>query len=110
VPLLQGSAFLGGDDFLGAARERIFIFANGQSGASNPEAQGLSHLIADGRNAEDASLKNTELLKALRENDGDALNVLGDFPSLADPATRMRTALCGTRRSGSGRRRQSTRD
>ena len=85
VPLLQGSAFLGGDDFLGAARERIFIFANGQSGADNPEAQGLAHLIADGRNAEDASLKNTELLKALRENDGDAQNVLGDFPSLADP-------------------------
>lgn len=85
VPLLQGSAFLGGDDFLGAARERIFLFANGQTGADNPEAQGLSHLITDGRSAEDASLKNTELLKALGEDDGDAQNVLGDFPSLADP-------------------------
>ncbi len=85
VPLLQGSAFLGGDDFLGAARERIFLFSNGQTGASNPEAQGLSHLIVDGRGAEDASLKNTGLLKALGENDGDAQNVLGDFPSLTDP-------------------------
>ena len=85
VPLLDGSPFLGGDDFLGAARERIFIFANGQTGTDNPEAQGLGHLIVDGLNAEDASLKNTELLEALRENDGDAQNVLGDFPSLADP-------------------------
>ena len=85
VPLLEGSAFLGGDDFLGAARERIFLFSNGQTGTDNPESQGLSHLIADGLNAEDASLKNTDLLEALRENDGDAQNVLGDFPSLADP-------------------------
>ncbi len=84
VPLLQGSAFLGGDDFIGAARERIFLFANGQTGEGNPEAQGLSHLIADGHAAEDASLKNTGLLKALREDDGDAQNVLGDFPSLSD--------------------------
>ncbi len=85
VPLLERSSFLGGDDFLGAARERIFLFSNGQTGADNPEAQGLSHLITDGLAAEDASLKNTELLEALRENDGDAQNVLGDFPSLADP-------------------------
>ena len=85
VPLLQRSAFVGGDDTLGAARERIFLFSNGQTGANNPEAQGLSHLIADGRSADDASLKNTGLLKALRDNDGDAQNVLGDFPSLADP-------------------------
>jgi len=85
VPLLQGSAFLGGDDFLGAARERIFLFANGQTGADNPEAQGLSHLILDGHSEEDASLSNRELLTALSEQDGDAQNVLGDFPSLADP-------------------------
>jgi len=85
VPLLQGSAFLGGDDFLGAARARIFLFSNGQTGADNPEAQGLSHLIADGHSAEDANLGNAGLLKALREDDGDAQNVLGDFLSLADP-------------------------
>jgi len=85
VPLLQNASFLGGDDALGSARERIFIFANGQTGADNPESQGLSHLIADGRASEDASLKNTALLRALRDNDGDAQNVLGDFPSLSDP-------------------------
>ncbi len=40
VPLLQKAAFLGGDDFLGSARERIFVFANGQTGLHNPQAQG----------------------------------------------------------------------
>jgi len=85
VPALQGAPFLGADDFLGSARERIFLFTNGQTGADNPESQGLTHLIVDGHASEDASLKNTALLKALREDDGDTQNVLGDFPSLADP-------------------------
>jgi len=84
VPALQHASFTGGDDFLGAARERIFLFTNGETGAGNPNRQGLSHLIKDGHAGEDASLKNAGLLEALR-NDGDALNVLGDFPSLADP-------------------------
>jgi len=39
VPLLAKAAFLGGDDFLGSARERIFVFANGQTGLHNPQAQ-----------------------------------------------------------------------
>ena len=85
VPLLQKAAFVGADDFLGSARERIFLFTNGQTGADNPESQGLTHLIEDGRNAEDASLKNRPLLDALGKNEGDAQNILGDFPSLADP-------------------------
>ena len=84
VPRLQDAPFLGGDDTLGSARERIFIFANGQTGADNKQAQGLAHVILDGHAAEDASLKNTGLIEALR-NEGDALNVLGDVPSLADP-------------------------
>lgn len=84
VPRLQNAPFLGGDDTLGSARERIFIFANGQTGEDNKQAQGLSHVILDGHESEDASLKNTALLEALR-HDGDALNVLGDVPSLADP-------------------------
>ncbi len=84
VPALQHAPFTGGDDFLGAARERIFLFTNGETGAGNPNRQGLSHLIKDGHAGEDASLKNAGLLEALR-NDGDALNVLGGFPSLADP-------------------------
>jgi len=85
VPALQRSPFLGGDDFLGAARERIFVFANGQTGRDNPEAQGLNHVIQDGFGYQEANLANTFLLDALANHSGDALNVLGDFPSLADP-------------------------
>ena len=83
VPALQGLSFLGGDDFLGSARERIFPFVNGRTGNS-PQRQGIRHLILDGHAAQDASLTNTGLLAALR-NGGDLLNTLGDFPSQADP-------------------------
>jgi len=85
VPLLNHAPFLGGDDFLGSARERIFTFVNGQTGKDNPESQGLNHLILDGRATEDANLGNKALLDALRDDDGDALNVQGDFPSLKNP-------------------------
>lgn len=85
VPLLNHAPFLGGDDFLGSARERIFTFVNGQTGKDNPESQGLNHLILDGHASEDASLKNTALLAALRDDEGDALNIQGDFPSLKSP-------------------------
>lgn len=85
VPALMDAPFLGTDDALGSARERIFIFANGQTGADNPEAQGLAHLIEDGHASEDANLENEELIRSLAEGEGDAQNVLGDFPSLADP-------------------------
>ncbi len=84
VPLLKHTPFMGGDDFAGSARERIFPFVNGQTGNSNPEAQGLTHLIVDGHADENASLKNTDLLRAMR-NGGDSLNVQGDFPTLSDP-------------------------
>jgi hypothetical protein len=84
VPLLNHAPFLGGDDFLGSARERIFLFVNGQTGADNPESQGLAHVILDGHAAEDANLDNVELIAALRDR-GDALNIQGDFPSLANP-------------------------
>ncbi|MBA3944238.1 MAG: hypothetical protein H0X37_06695 [Herpetosiphonaceae bacterium] len=84
VPLLQKSPFLGGDDFLGAARERIFVMANGQTGNANPQAQGLAHLILDGHATEDASMANAALIGSLR-GDGDTLNVQGDFPTLNDP-------------------------
>jgi len=84
VPLLAKTPFMGGDDFLGSVRERIFPFVNGQTGRQNPQAQGLAHLIADGHASEDASLGNTKLIAALR-NGGDSLNVQGDFPTLTDP-------------------------
>lgn len=84
VPLLNQSSFLGGDDALGSGRERIFPFINGPTGARNPQAQGLIHLIKDGHATEDANLANTALLAALR-NGGDARNILGDFPTITDP-------------------------
>ncbi|WP_434620051.1 hypothetical protein [Arthrobacter sp. A5] len=84
VPLLNQASFRGGDDALGSGRERIFPFLNGQSGAGNPNAQGLIHLIKDGHATEDANLGNDALLAALR-NGGDALNIQGDFPTITDP-------------------------
>lgn len=84
VPALDKAAYNGGDDFLGSARERLFGFINGQTGAGNGEAQGFVHLVADGHVSEDASASNTALIDALR-NGGDLLNVFGDFPTEKDP-------------------------
>jgi len=84
VPALDKAAYNGGDDFLGSARERLFGFVNGQTGATNPQAQGFVNLVRDGHASEDASADNTALINALR-NGGDLLNVFGDFPTLADP-------------------------
>src|SRR5215469_1225813 len=80
VPALNNASFNGGDDFLGSARERLFGFINGQTGASNPNAQGFVHLAKDGMIGENAYAGNTALINALR-NGGDVLNVLGDFPT-----------------------------
>ena len=84
VPALDSAPYNGGDDFLGSARERLFGFINGQTGAANRQAQGFVHLVKDGHAAEDASAANTALISALR-NGGDLLNVFGDFPTLKDP-------------------------
>src|SRR6201986_987472 len=84
VPALNDASFNGGDDFLGSARERLFGFINGQTGANNPQTQGFQHLVLGGHASEDASLANTGLIDALRHG-GDLLNVFGDFPTLADP-------------------------
>ena len=84
VPALDTAAYNGGDDFLGSARERLFGFVNGQTGADNKEAQGFMHLVNDGHASEDASADNTALIDALR-NGGDLLNVFGDFPTETDP-------------------------
>jgi hypothetical protein len=84
VPALNDASFNGGDDFLGSARERLFGFINGQTGAGNSQAQGFQHLVLDGHASQDASLDNAGLINALR-NGGDLLNVFGDFPTLADP-------------------------
>jgi hypothetical protein len=84
VPALNNAAFNGGDDFLGSARERLFGFINGQTGANNPNAQGFVHLIKDGFASQDASAGNTAMINALRHG-GDFLQVFGDFPTLKDP-------------------------
>jgi hypothetical protein len=84
VPALDKAAYNGGDDFLGSARERLFGFVNGQTGADNKQAQGFVNLVKDGHASEDASAGNTALINALR-NGGDLLNVFGDFPTLSDP-------------------------
>ena len=84
VPALNDASFNGGDDFLGSARERLFGFLNGQTGANNPNAQGFQHLALDGYVGDDASLANTAMIDALRHG-GDLLNVFGDFPTLTDP-------------------------
>jgi hypothetical protein len=84
VPALDKAAYNGGDDFLGSARERLFGFINGQTGADNKQSQGFVHLVKDGHASEDASAANTALIDALRKG-GDLLNVFGDFPTLDDP-------------------------
>jgi len=84
VPALDQASYNGGDDFLGSARERLFGFINGQTGANNDQAQGFQHLVKDGHASEDASATNTTLINALRKG-GDLLNVFGDFPTLTDP-------------------------
>jgi hypothetical protein len=84
VPALDKAAYNGGDDFVGSARERLFGFINGQTGAGNKQSQGFVHLVKDGHASEDASAGNTALIDALR-NGGDLLNVFGDFPTEKDP-------------------------
>jgi hypothetical protein len=84
VPALDTAAYNGGDDFLASARERLFGFINGQTGANNKQSQGFQHLVLDGHASEDASADNPALINALR-NGGDLLNVFGDFPTLSDP-------------------------
>ena len=106
VPALNNASFNGGDDFLGSARERLFGFINGQTGAANPNAQGFVHLAKDGFASSDASAGNTAMINALR-NGGDLLNVFGDFPTLTDPGTPTPTARCGTRSSACGPPRRS---
>ena len=84
VPALNDASCNGCDDFLGSARERLFGFINGQTGANNPNAQGFQHLAKDGYVGDDASAGNTAMIDALRRG-GDLLNVFGDFPTETDP-------------------------
>ena len=60
MPALDNAAYNGGDDFLGAARERLFGFNERPRGAENEQSPGFVHLVRDGHAAaEDASAANT---------------------------------------------------
>jgi hypothetical protein len=76
VPLLGHAPFANGDDNLGSARERIFVFVNGPT--SPQTGQGLMYLGLNGNLSKDATAENVASL-------GSPLNVQGDFPSLDDP-------------------------
>jgi hypothetical protein len=78
VPLLNKAPYANGDDNIGSARERIFVFVNGQTGRANPNAQGLMYVASDGNLDQDATITNSASLES-------SVNVQGDFPSLADP-------------------------
>lgn len=84
VPALNLSPVPNGDSRDGQARAEIFTFTNGATGPHSPPAQGLTHVIVDGLNAQEANLQNTALLEALRIG-GDAHNVFSFFPTLRDP-------------------------
>ena len=77
VPLLANAAFLGGDDFLGSARERIFVFANGRTGLHNAQAQGENNAGLVGGPL-DANANTYQRI-------ADPFNVQGDWPTLSDP-------------------------
>ena len=83
VPVLGTLPFANDDENPAGARSAIFTFTNGQRGPTSPPAQGLMHVILDNPPG-DLNLQNTALLESLRLG-GDAHNVLGSFPTLADP-------------------------
>ncbi len=88
TPALANLSFPNGSFRPDGARAGLFSFANGQTGRSSPPAQGLNHLVIDGRAQDDASLDNLALLTALR-NGGDARNVTEVFPTMTDPKFRL---------------------
>ncbi len=72
------------------ARSAIFAFVNGKAVLESPPGQGLNHVILNGRNAEEATLQNMNVLDALRRG-GDSRNVLDTWPILpGDPARARR--------------------
>ncbi len=87
VPLLQKAPFLGGDDFLGSARERIFAVVNGprakkadavDNNASDGQPQGFQYVSLDGNLSADTTPSNTATIRTSN-------NIQGDFPLRAEP-------------------------
>ncbi len=87
VPLLQKAPFLGGDDFIGSARERIFAVANGprasqaspaNAAAQTGQPQGFTYVSLDGHLTGDATPNNTASIRSSN-------NIQGDFPIRSEP-------------------------
>ncbi len=87
VPLLANAPYVGGDDFAGSARERIFAVANGprkaqarayDQNASDGQAQGFIYASLDGNLAQDITPANTADIRTSN-------NIQGDFPLRAQP-------------------------
>ena len=78
VPLLQNAPFLGGDDFAGSARERIFAVVNGPRSTDPAKAQGFMAVSFDGHLSEDLTPANSGLVRT-------AMNIQGDFPTRSQP-------------------------
>jgi len=87
VPLLANASFLGGDDFMGSARERIFAMVNGPRAAKakpfdprakDGQAQGLVEVSLDGNLAADTTPANTSQIRSSN-------NIQGDFPLRSQP-------------------------
>jgi hypothetical protein len=86
IPAMATVPFANDDQNPNGARSSIFTFTNGKRGKNDPNAQGLMHVILDNAPG-NLSLENPALLESLRQL-GDAHNVLGSFPTLADKRLR----------------------
>jgi hypothetical protein len=80
TPGLGVAPFANADRRADTARAAIFSFANGPLGRTSPPAQGLNHVIANGRNAFDARLSDRATIGALTAG-GDAHNVFDVAPT-----------------------------
>ena len=109
VPALDQAAYNGGDDFLGSARERLFGFVNGQTGANNEESQGFVHLDQGRPRVRGRERRQHGADRRAAQRRRPAERVRG-FPD-AERTRGMprRTARSGTLSSASGRRRRSSR-
>jgi hypothetical protein len=86
VPVMASVPFANDDQNINGSRSTIFTLTNGKRGQNDPNAQGLMHVILDNPPG-NLSLQNPSLLESLRKL-GDAHNILGSFPTLADKQKR----------------------
>jgi hypothetical protein len=92
TPGLGSAPFANADRRRDSARAAIFAFTNGRRGRTSPPAQGLNHVIADGRNAFDARLSDRATIDALTAG-GDAHNVFDVHPTNIPRLRRLYTPV-----------------